>query len=49
MDLVDFGATEGLVEALVHATGDFMVCVEFDMNLESCCLPWLTCLPGSAG
>lgn len=23
MDLVDFGATERLVEALVHATGEF--------------------------
>lgn len=39
MDLVDFGATERLVEALVHATGDFMVWIEFDTKLERWSLP----------
>lgn len=39
MDLVDFGATESLIEALVRATGLFMVCIEFAMKLESWSLP----------
>lgn len=46
---MDFGATERFAEALVHGTGDLMVCIASDMELESSSLPQLAQLPHSAG